>query len=337
MVVESTSRAGLDRRRFLFTVAGVTAAVTMPRAVRAQAWPSKPIRIVSAQAPGSSVDSMARAYGEYFSSALGVPVVVENRPGGVGMIAAEMVAHSPPDGHTFLFTLHSQPAQAPALLKKMPIDPLKDLTPVMAVSPGTGAWVVKSGLPVRSYAEMLDHARKRPVTVGNYGIGSGWQLQVLELAKATGMQLDIITYRGTGPMMVDLAAGQIDSGSGSLVGLSPGLQSGAVRAIAITTGMRSSKLPGVPTFRELGLSGPVFESLVEMNMLLGPAGTPQPVIDRLAQLTHEAVAKSDKVKAVRDLAGAEDTPVSGEGLTRLVATAWPLYRRLTEALGLTVN
>ncbi|HOA95969.1 MAG TPA: tripartite tricarboxylate transporter substrate-binding protein, partial [Quisquiliibacterium sp.] len=131
------------RRRFVFSGGALVAATALPGPLRAQAWPSKPIRIVSAQAPGSSVDTMARAYGEYFSAQLKTPVIVENKPGGVGMIAAETVARSPADGHTFLFTLHSQLAQAPVLLKKVPIDPSKDLVPVAAVSPGTGAFVIK--------------------------------------------------------------------------------------------------------------------------------------------------------------------------------------------------
>lgn len=337
MSAERIPGAGQNRRSFISAGAGLAAGIALSGAARAQAWPSKPIRIISAQAPGSSVDTMARAYGEYFSSVLGVPVVVENKPGGVGMIAAEAVVRSPADGHTLLFTLHSQLAQAPALLKQMPIDPVKDLVPVAAVSPGTGAFVIKKDLPVKTYAEFLEYARKRPVSVGNYGIGSGWQLQLLDLIKTTGMQIDIITYRGTGPMMVDLTAGQIDGGSGSLVGLGPALQAGTVRAIAITTRDPSSKLPGVPTWTQLGIKGPAFEHLIEMNMFLAPAGTPRQAIDRIAELTHEAVAKSERVKAVRDLAGTDDTPVTGEALRQLVQQSWPTYRTLTQALGLTAN
>lgn len=280
---------------------------------------------------------MARAYGEHFSSVLKVPVVVENKPGGVGMIAAEAVARAPADGHTLLFTLHSQLAQAPALLKKIPIDPVKDLVPVSAVSPGTGAFVIKKDLPANSYAEFIEYARKKPVSIGNYGVGSGWQIQLLEMISMTGAQVEIITYRGTGPMMVDLNGGQIDGGSGSLVGLSPALRAGTVRPIVVTTRERSPKLPGVPTWADLGVKGPTFEHLVEMNMFLVPSGSPQEAIDRLAQLTHEAVAKSEKVAAVRDLAGAADTPVTGEALKTLVQDSWPTYRTLTQKLGLTAG
>lgn len=325
------------RRRFVFAGGALVAAATLPGTLRAQSWPSKTIRIISAQAPGSSVDAMARAYGEYFASVLKVPVVVENKPGGVGMIAAEAVARAPADGHTLLFTLHSQLAQAPALLKKIPIDPSKDLVPVSAVSPGTGAFVVKKDLPARSYAEFIAYARAKPVSIGNYGAGSGWQIQLLELIRMTGAKIEIITYRGTGPMMVDLNGGQIDGGSGSLVGLSPALHAGTVRPIVVTTRDRTPKLPDVPTWADLGVKGPAFEHLIEMNMFLVPAGSPLEAIDRLAQLTHEAVAKSEKVAAIRELAGAADTPVTGDALKALVQDAWPTYRTLTQKLGLTAG
>ena len=172
----------ITRRRLLSALpASLAAAWTGPAS--AQAWPAKPIRIVAAQAPGSSNDNTARAFADYLSTQLGVPVTVENKPGGIGMIAAELVAHSAPDGYTLLITLHSQLAQAPVLLKKVPIDPYKDLVPIAAISTGVGPMVVKKDLPVNNLAELIELARKRPVTVGNYGIGSGWQLQMVQLAR----------------------------------------------------------------------------------------------------------------------------------------------------------
>ncbi|MFT3801379.1 MAG: tripartite tricarboxylate transporter substrate binding protein [Burkholderiaceae bacterium] len=325
------------RRRFVFAGGALVAAAAMPRTARAQGWPNKPIRIVCAQAPGSSVDSMARAFGEYFAGELKVPIIIENKPGGVGMIAAEMVAHSAPDGNTLLFTLHSQLAQAPVLLKKVPIDTSNDLVPISAVSPGTGAFVVRKGLPVATYPEFVEFARTRPVSIGNYGAGSGWQLQLLELIRQTSMQIDIVTYRGTGPMMVDLNAGQIDGGSGSLVGLAPALQAGNVKPLVVTTGRRSNKLPGIPTWADVGVHGDAFSYLVEMNMFLAAAGTAPDVVERLAGLTHDAVARSDKLATVRDLAGADDTPVTGDELRKLIADSWPAYRNLTQKLGLSVG
>lgn len=328
---------GAQRRKLLALGAGSIAATFLPAAARAQVWPSKPIRIIAAQAPGSSNDNTARAFADFFSTNLGVPVVVENRPGGVGMIAADAVARST-DGHTFLLTLHSQLAQAPVLLKKPPIDPGRDLSPIASISTGVGPMVVKKELPVTNIKELIELARKRPISVGNYGLGSGWQLMVIQMAKQTGAQFDIINYKGTGPMLYDLISGQIDVGAGSLAGLSGAIQNGSIRALAIISGStRSSKLPGIPTLIESGMNGQAFTDLVECNMLLGPAGTPKSVVDRLATLVHESVRKSARVMAVRDQLGADDVPMTGEALQKFIERTWPTYRALTLELGLKVD
>ncbi len=326
------------RRRFVFSGGALVAATALPGPLRAQAWPSKPIRIVSAQAPGSSVDTMARAYGEYFSAQLKTPVIVENKPGGVGMIAAETVARSPADGHTFLFTLHSQLAQAPVLMRKPPIDTSRDLVPVAAMSTGAAPAVIHKDVPAHNLKELVELSKKRPVTVGNYSIGSGWQMMVTALARQTGGQFDIIQYKGTGPMMVDLIAGQIDMGAGSLAGVGPAMQRGAVRPIVVITGARSSKIPGTPTWGEEGFSGPAFENIVECNMLLAPGGTPRDIVDRLGQLVIESGSQSPKVMQVREQLAAEEIPLlAGEALQKFIDRTWPTYRELTRALNIRVD
>lgn len=331
----------IDRqRRQLLAVSGaaLTAGAWHSAArAQAQAWPSKPLRIIAAQAPGASNDATARGYADYFSSKLGVAAVVENKPGGLGMIAAEIVARSPPDGYTFLMILHSQLAQAPVLLKKVPIDTSKDLVPIAALSTGVGLGVVKKDLPVTNVRELVDLARKRPVSVGNYGVASGWHLMMLQLAKQTGAKFDIVNYKGTGPMLTDLMAGQIDVGGGSLLGLNPGIQRGAVRPIVITYGGRSKKLPGLPTWGDEGFIGPAFQSLAECNMLLGPAGTPPEVVARLAQLAHESAALSPRIKVLIDQLGLEEGPIIGDELRRFIDQIWPAYRALTRELGLTLE
>ena len=325
------------RRQVLRAAAAAGASLAWSGQAAAQAWPAKPIRIICAQAAGGGVDATVRSFGEYFSTTLGVPVVIDNRPGAISMIAAEAVARSAPDGYTFLFTLHSQLAQAPVLLKKMPIDPLKDLVPVSAVSSGTGVFAVKKDLPVRNFAEFIAHAKKTPTFLGNFAVGSGWHIQILELAKQTGAQLQAVPYKGTGPMLLDLMGGQIDGAAGSLVGMQPGIQSGAVRPLVIVTRDRTSRLPGVPTWADLGVRVPAFEQLIEMSMFMAPAGTPTPIIDRIAQLTLDSTTKSEKVMALREQFALDDVPVSGTALQKIVAESSPVYRNLTQALGLTAN
>ncbi|HYF58770.1 MAG TPA: tripartite tricarboxylate transporter substrate binding protein [Burkholderiaceae bacterium] len=325
------------RRRILAAGAGALAAGLAPSALRAQAWPSRPIRLVAAQAPGSSNDATARAWAEYLSTRLNTSVVVENKPGAAGMIAAEMVARSAPDGHTFLVTLHSQLAQAPVLLKKPPIDTSKDLVPIAMMSTGTSPAVVKKDLPVNNLKELVELARKRPVTVGNYSIGSGWQMMVSSMAKDTGAQFDIIHYKGTGPMMVDLMSGQIDMGAGSLAGIGPAIQRGAVRPVALISGRQTDRLPGVQTLAEQGFVGPAYQNLQECNMMLGPAGTPPDVVERLGALIAESGTRSDKVRNVLDTLVVNEPMLTGAALRAFIDRTWPVYQAMTRELKITVD
>lgn len=336
---DSHNFKGCSRRRLLG--AGVAAAVSfgLTNAAQAQStWPSKPIRIVAAQAPGSSNDATARALAEYLTGQLKTAVVVENKPGGIGMIAADAVARSAPDGYTLLFTLHSQLAQAPVLLKKPPIDPSKDLMPIGAFSTGLAPMVVKKDLPATNLQELIALAKKRPVSVGNYGIGSSWQIMVTQLAKQTGAQFDLVHYKGTGPMVFDLMAGNIDVGAGSMAGLAAGIQRGAVRPITMIYGdSKNPLLHGIPGWAEQGFVGPAFQDLKEYNMLLAPAGTPADVVQRLAVLVRSSATDSDKVKMVLDQLGVTETPPTGPALKELIAQTWPAYQALTRQLHLAVE
>lgn len=325
------------RRRLLAAASGAVASTLLPGAARAQTWPSKPIILISAQAPGASTDGTARAYADYFAQGLGVPVVVDNRPGGVGTIAAAAVARSAPDGYMFLVTLHSQLAQSTVLLKKPPIDPSKDLVPIASIGTGVGPMVVKRDLPVNNLKELIELARKRPVTVGNFGIGSGWQLQMTQLAQDTGAQFVIVNYKGTGPMLGDLLGGHIEVGAGSMAGLGGAIQSGGIRPIMVITGQASKMLPGLPTWKEAGIIGPAFQDLIECNMLLGPVGTPPAIVARLAQLATESVTQGARMKVFREQLGGEDAPLTGEALRSFIERSWPTYQTMTRKIGITAE
>lgn len=330
------SRPTLDRRRLLALGAASLAAQALP--VRASdAWPAKPIRIVAGQAPGSSNDSTARAFADYAAQKLGVPVVVENKPGGGGMIAAENVARAAPDGYTLLLSLHSQPAQAPVLLKKPPIDTDKDLLPIAAMGVGPVVGVVNKDFPAQTLEEVIAYSRKKPVNVGNYSIGSGWQLMLAQLAKDTGGQFNVVNYRGTGAMLMDLYAGTIDMGAGSLAGMGAGIDKGSVRPVVITVGEPSRRLPGIPRWIDAGFKGPAYENLAECNMLFAPAGTPPEVTRRLAELLVSSVNESPRIKAVRETLHEEGPILTGDALRAFIERTWPSYRRMTRELNLTVD
>ncbi len=326
------------RRRLLAAGAGLVGTLALPRGALAENWPSKPIRIIAAQAPGSSNDATARALAEFMTQHLGTSVVVENKPGGIGMIAADTVARAAPDGYTLLITLHSQLAQAPVLLKKVPLDTSRDLVPIAAFSTGTSPMVVKKDLPVNNVQELIALARQRSVSVGNYGIGSGWQIMVNQLAKETGAQFNIVNYKGTGPMVFDLMAGNIDMGAGSMAGLAAGIKNGAFRPIGIISGQRSERLlPGVPTWADAGFTGPAFSDLQESNMLLGPAQLPAAIVQRLAEASRLSAQQSDAMKNVLAQLGVEAAPWTGQELTAFIGRSWPTYRTMTRALGLEVQ
>jgi len=339
-MTHQTSIATNRVRRRLLTGGAALATVGLPGLALAQAWPSRrrTIQIVAAQAPGSSNDTTARALAEYLTTQLGATVVVANKPGGAGMIAADAVARAAPDGYTFLFTLHSQLAQAPVLLRNPPIDPDKDLVPIGSYSTGVGPICVKQDLSVDTIHALIALAKARPVTAGNYSIGSGWQIMLTQLAKQTGAQFDIVHYKGTGQMVVDLMAGHIDVGAGSMIGMAPGIQRGMIRPIALVSGTSDNPLlPGLPTLAEAGFTGPAFEHLRECNMLLAPAGTSGEIVQRLANLIRISAEQSDKVRMVLDQLGVTETPLTGQDLKDFVARVWPAYRSMTRELDLAVN
>jgi tripartite-type tricarboxylate transporter receptor subunit TctC len=329
-----TTRHSPSRRKVL--LAG--AALFSGGALAQTSWqPAKPIRIVCGQAPGASTDATARAFADYLSQKFGVPVTVENKPGGVGMVAGEAVAHSAPDGHTLLMTLQSSMAQAPALLKKPPINPDTQLVAIGAFGVGPVVGVVNKDFPARTLAEVIELSKKKPVNVGNYAIGSGWQMMLNQLAKDTGADFSVVNYKGTGAMLADLFAGHIDMGAGSLAGMAGGLEKGLVRPVVITTGGRSSKLPGTPAWADLGHKGPAYDDLAEMNFLMAPAGTPQNIIDTLAKLVSASINESPRIKSVRETLGAEDTPLVGAELRQFIARSWPTYRRLSREMNLSAE
>ena len=335
--METNRSRGPKRRNVLAAIVGLAA---FPGASFGQggAWqPSKAIRIVAAQAPGASTDATARALADYLAQKFGVPVTVENKPGGLSMVAGEAVAHAPADGHTLLMTLQSQMAQAPALLKKPLIDPDKDLVPIAAYGVGPVVAVLHKDFPAKTLAEVIAQSKRKPVNVGNYAVGSGWQMMLNQLAKDTGGQFNVVNYKGTGAMLADLYAGHIDLGAGSLAGMAAGIHKGLVKPVAVVVGQQSSKLPGVPTWVDAGFKGPAYEDLAEMNLLMAPAGTPQNIIDTLARLASASIHESPRIKAVRETLGAEDIPLVGAELRQFIGRSWPTYRRISREMNLSAE
>ncbi len=214
---------------------GLSTAAVLPFAApaRAQAWPAKPIRIVVGYPAGGLTDLFARAYGEYISQQVGQPVVVENRPGAGGSIAAQAVKSAPADGHTLMFTISTTMIMNRVLYKSLPYDADKDFVLISSMFAGHLPTIAAKATGATNLKEFAEYARKNKVSVGTYAAGSYAHMAIAELNKHFGLQMEAVHYRGEAPMWQDLAAGVIQAATASYAGAANVLQSGAGRAIAV--------------------------------------------------------------------------------------------------------
>jgi tripartite-type tricarboxylate transporter receptor subunit TctC len=322
-----------DRRSLILT--GLAMAAGLPSA-RAQAWPSRPIRFISATAAGGAIDATARAYGEFITQRTGQPVLVEARPGGQSMIAAQAVATAAPDGHTFLFAVNSALTQAPVLLKNAAVpDPDKAFSFVAGFSPGPALLLVKKDLPVSSLRDFVALARKERLFIGSIGVGSRAHLLGMQMNKLLGTRFEVVPFKGAAPALQDLASGQIDCTIGSVAGSMALIQSGRIRPIAVTSGSRTPKMPDLPTFGDEGFTQPVFR-LRDWLVMAAPAGTPTPILARMAELLREATDQPAVVRA-RDASAVTERPLLLDEFAKALAEERPVWQNATRELGVTLD
>ncbi len=283
----------------LATILGV-----LPFAAAAQAWPSKPIKLVMPFAAGGPSDVLARAVAKSLGDALGQPVLVENRTDAGGSIGIDFVAKAAPDGYTLGFAHTGSTAINPHMYSKHPYDPLTDLTPITPVVSYTNVLVVNPAVPARTVAEFVAWAKANPGRA-NYASGGNGATNHLsgELLKSlTGLQLAHIPYKGNAPAMVDVMGGSVSAMFDIPTTALPQIKAGKVRALAITSSKRSTAMPDVPTMKEAGVPG--FEEAGSDLWfgIVGPANLPQPIVDRLYQETLKAVRSPELQEAIRAMA-----------------------------------
>lgn len=257
----------------------------------AQAWPARAVKIVNGFPAGGPTDILARILAERLQASLGQPFVVENRPGATGAIGSEFVARSAPDGYTLVVVPSSTHAVNPNFTK-LPWDPQRDFTPIAMVGNVTTLLIVNPGLPVKTVQEFVAYAKANPgkLNFGTPGRGSNLHLGIELLKMMAGFDAVHVPYKGTAPAATDLIGGQIQFMFDNIVSAMPNVQAGKVRAIAITTARRSALFPDLPTIAESGYAG------FEVNAwaaLLGPAGLPQDVVQKLNAETVKAVNGAD--------------------------------------------
>lgn len=282
----------------------LAALFTLP--LHAQEWPSKPLRILVGSSPGGGTDAMARAVADKLGPALKTTVVVENRPGASNTLAADTTAKST-DGHTLVMGVSTAHAIAPHLLK-LAYDNDKDLVPVAYVGSVPNVLVVNNELGVTTVAQLIELAKKSPGKLNYASSGSGSTQHIAaELFKdATGTFITHIPYRGSGPALIDLMAGQVQMSFDTMASVLPHIKSGKVRALAVAASVRNLQLPQVPTLAEAGVKG------VEMGAWYGlymPSATPKAVQDKVQAETAKLLTLPD-TKARLDAIGAEMTPMT---------------------------
>jgi tripartite-type tricarboxylate transporter receptor subunit TctC len=278
-------------------VAPFLAAALAPLSVEATAddYPSGPVTLMVSFPPGGSLDVVARAMAPKLQERLGKPVVIENRTGASGALAAAAVAKAPPDGLTLLVAASSI-ASNPTLFKTLSFDTLKDLQPISLVFRTPLALVVSPALPIHSVKDLIAALKEKPgqLNFGHGGAGSAIHLAAELLQTMTGTRMNGVAYRGAPPALNDVMAGHVALMFGDVGAVIGQIQSGKVRALGVTSTERVPALPDVPTIAEAGVPG--FDA-VGWTLIAAPAGTPKPIIDRLSA-EISAVAQTPDIQAL---------------------------------------
>ena len=266
--------------------------------VWAQAFPTKPIRLIVPYPAGGVVDTAARAVGKKLGEVLGQPVIVENQPGANATIGLVTVAKSPPDGHTIGLTsmVHYM---VPFFSKNMPYDTLRDFTPIAPIAVVNDIVAVNPSVPVKSIQELIDHGRqsKNPLFYGTPGVGGSQHLGGLLLAQSTGLNLDHVPYKGGSIALADALGGQVPMVVLSAPSVLPHLKTGKLRALGVIQDKRMRSAPDIPTVSE---TIPGFAVPPLWIGILGPAGLPKSVSERLNQALRQAMRATEVRQALED-------------------------------------
>ena len=308
-------------------IAGGACLATYSAETLAQAYPSRPVRLVIQYAPGGPTDILGRAVAQKLSEMLPEPVVIENRPGAGGVVGVASVSKAAPDGYTLVLGDVGSMAINPALYKSLPYNARTDFTAVGTVASGPIFLYVGASVPARNLQELIAIAKSKPGAL-SYGSGGNGQFPTHigpELFRVKyGLDMLHVPYKGAGPAMIDAAAGRVALVmTAGLAAARPFLDSGKVRAFAITGGKRSAVMPDVPTFAEAGYPLPEIDAGTWFG-LLGPAGLPREIVGKLSQTLGQALAAPDFVArlAALTLEPMASTPEAFAEFIRSAGETW---------------
>jgi len=320
----------MQRRSTLLALAALAAA---PLPAAAQAWPAKPVRLVIPFPAGGATDILGRLLAQKLGAALGQQVVIDNKPGAGGTIGSDLVAKAPADGHTLLLATSSTHSIGPALNPKMPYDAFRDFAPIAHAANAPSVLVVGAGFPKGNALDLIKTLKANPgkYNFGSSGIGTYPHLSA-EMFKwrAGGLYVVHIPYRGTGLVVTDLIAGQITFLMDSIVSAQTHIKDGRVRALAVTGAQRSSALPDVPTFTELGVPGLAFSNWFGF---FAPAGTPGEVVQRLSRELNTIMRAPEVVERLRQL-GADAATGTPEAFAKVIRDEHDSWKAVIQRAGI---
>jgi tripartite-type tricarboxylate transporter receptor subunit TctC/ABC-type uncharacterized transport system substrate-binding protein len=321
------SRMKLPRRKFLHLAAGAAALPAVSRIARAQAYPTRPVRIIAGYPPGGSIDIHARLIGQWLSQRLGQPFVVENRPGAGGNVGSEAAAHAAPDGYTLLISGIGNTISA-TLYDKLKYDFIRDFAPVAGVMRAANVIDVHPSVPVNSVPELIAYAKANPgkVTMGSSGVGTSPHLSGELFKLMTGVDMLQVPYRGNAPALTDLLAGQLQVLFDGISSSIEHIRSGKVRALAVTTATRAPSLPDVPTVGEFV---PGYEVSVWFSVS-APRNTPPEIIATLNREINAGLA-DPKLKARLVELGGAPMPMTPAEVGKLIASETEKWAKVIRA------
>jgi tripartite-type tricarboxylate transporter receptor subunit TctC len=339
MTIPQTSLGKLQRRQLIAAGSIAAGSIVLPQAMNSAIaqtapWPSKPIRIIVAFAPGGLTDSYARLYAEQLTAKFGIQAIVENKPGAGAIIAIDAVAKSPADGYTLLMTTSGTVWQNRVLYNKLPYDLDKDIVPVAFFPSGPLVVGVPSSIGVNTMRELIEYAKKNPVSMGSYAPGSYPQMVADQTNRVEGTKIVTINYRGEAPMWVDVAGGQLQVAIGSYQSFAT-VQSRGVKAIGVTGSYRSPKLPDVPTLTQQGIQGRLV-TLEGGLPLMAPAGTPEAVLEALSKVVVDG-ANTPKAAQLRETFAIPNKPKNLKETREDWARDVPVWIKLAVDLGIKLD